>query len=179
MQHHLIGSPRDRSAPSLRPPGAAAPRRRAWDRPEHDAPTIGSTVASRKRGPASRYADPCSLLRASARRQFWSQPQGGGGAPPPHPGLARVLARSPRLSASAALGRRRGLGGAATFASGGAGAVPANGPAANESWRPLVAPLAHIRDMGCGKLRVLSQNRASASRVPLCYGLSAFDNITQ
>jgi len=29
----------------------------------------------------------------------------------------------------------------------------------------IVAPLANIRDIGCGKLRVLSQNRASASRV--------------
>ena len=35
----------------------------------------------------------------------------------------------------------------------------------------IVAPLANIRDIGCGKLRALSQNRDSASRVSLCYGL--------
>jgi hypothetical protein len=35
----------------------------------------------------------------------------------------------------------------------------------------IVAPLANIRDIGCGELRALSQNRASASRVSSCYGL--------
>jgi len=35
----------------------------------------------------------------------------------------------------------------------------------------FVAHLANIRDIGCGELRALSQNRASASRVSLCYGL--------
>jgi hypothetical protein len=35
----------------------------------------------------------------------------------------------------------------------------------------IVAPLANIRDIRCGPLLALSQNRASASRVSLCYGL--------
>ncbi len=37
----------------------------------------------------------------------------------------------------------------------------------------FVAHLVNIRDIHCGELRVLSQNRASASRVSLCYGLLA------
>jgi hypothetical protein len=32
----------------------------------------------------------------------------------------------------------------------------------------FVAHLANIRDIGCGSLRALSQNRDSASRVSLC-----------
>ncbi len=83
-------------------------------------------------------------------------------------GLARVFARRPRLSASAALGRRRGLGAPIFFASGGSGAVPANGPAANESRRPLVARFDNIRDIACAGLRVLSKNRDSAARVSSC-----------
>ena len=43
-----------------------------------------------------------------------------------------------------------GAEGAAYFLTGDSGAVPANGPAANVSWRPLVAPLAHILDMTAG-----------------------------
>src|SRR3970282_92864 len=44
------------------PSGDLTPKTR-MDRPRIDAPTIGSTVASRKRVPAPRCADPCSSLR--------------------------------------------------------------------------------------------------------------------
>ena len=69
----------------------------------------------------------------------------------------------PRLSASAARGRRRGSRGVRRIChSGGMGAVPASGPAANESRRLLVAR--HLLRMTKRRalLRVLSQNRDSA-----------------
>ena len=113
--------------------------------------------------PAPRCADPCSALRrsllhAAVRRRFWLQPFG----------LARVLARSPRLSAKGFC-RWGGDGDReAHIHSVDLGAVPANGPAANESRRLIVeSPL-----LGMTKpqafLLALSQNRDSASRVSLC-----------
>src|SRR5258706_12066025 len=94
-------------------------------------------------------------------RRFWLQPFG----------LARVLACSPWLSAKGfcCWGGDGGL--MAQFLSGGYGTVPANGPAANESRRHVVA--SHLLRMTKrhALLRVLSQNRDSASRVSSCYGL--------
>src|ERR1019366_9125203 len=54
-------------------------------------------------------------------------------------GLARVLACSPRLTARGRCfwGGDGGRWASITFVSGGFGVVPANGPAANESRRPL------------------------------------------
>jgi hypothetical protein len=112
-----------------------------------------------KRGPCSALRR--SLLRAAVRRRFWLQPFG----------LARVLACSPRLSAQGFCCWGGDGGQVAHVHSVGYGTVPANGPAANESRRHIVA--SHLLRMTKPRalLRVLSQNRDSASRVPLCYGL--------
>ena len=83
-------------------------------------------------------------------------------------GLARVLAHSPRLSAKGFC-RWGGDGDQeAQLRSVDPGTVPANGPAANESRRHIVA--SHLLRMTKSRvlLRVLSQNRDSASRVSLC-----------
>src|SRR5258706_4323936 len=86
-------------------------------------------------------------------------------------GLARVLACSSRISAKGFClwggdGSR-----AAHRITGSYVTVPANGPAANESRRRVVeSPLLRMtkpQDF----LLALSQNRDSASRVSLCYGL--------
>src|ERR1700716_2264001 len=94
-------------------------------------------------------------------RRFWLQPFG----------LARVLACSPRLSAKGFFCWGGDGGRMAHIYSGVYGAVPANGPAANESRRHVVeSPLLRMtkpRDF----LLALSQNRDSASRVSWCYGL--------
>src|SRR3981189_1474832 len=95
------------------------------------------------------------------QRRFWLQPFG----------LARVLACSSRISAKGFClwggdGSR-----AAHRITGSYVTVPANGPAANESRRRVVeSPLLRMtkpQDF----LLALSQNRDSASRVSLCYGL--------
>src|SRR5258706_4095269 len=95
------------------------------------------------------------------QRRFWRQPFG----------LARVLACSPRLTANGFCSWGGDGGRAAQVHSGGYGTVPANGPAANESWRRVVeSPLLRMtkpRDF----LLALSQNRDSASRASWCYGL--------
>src|SRR5476649_1385446 len=92
------------------------------------------------------------------QRRFWLQPFG----------LARVLACSPRLSANGFCSWGGDGGRMAHMHSVGYGAVPANGPAANESRRHVVeSPLLRMtkpQDF----LLALSQNRDSASRVSLC-----------
>ena len=86
-------------------------------------------------------------------------------------GLARVLAWSPRLSAKGLCcwGGDGGQVAHLNFAC--YVAVPANWPAANESRRHIVA--SHLLRMTKPRavLRVLSQNRDSASRVSFCNGL--------
>ena len=86
-------------------------------------------------------------------------------------GLARVLACSPRLSAKGFCSWGGDGGQVAHVHSVGYGAVPANGPAANESRRHFVA--SHLLRMTKPRvlLRILSQNRDSASRVSFCNGL--------
>ena len=86
-------------------------------------------------------------------------------------GLARVLACSPRLTAKGYCSWGGDGGHVAQVESGRYGTVPADGPAANESRRRIVA--SHLLRMTKPRdlLRVLSQNRDSASRVSLCYGL--------
>src|SRR5476651_756082 len=83
-------------------------------------------------------------------------------------GLARVLACSPRLTAKGSCSWGGDGGRMAQLQSGFYGTVPANGPAANESRRHIVA--SHLLRMTKRRdlLRVLSQNRDSASRVSLC-----------
>ena len=106
--------------------------------------------------PAPRCADPCSALRCAA----------DSGCNPL--GLARVLACSPRLSAKGFCCWGGDGGQVAHLNSVGYVAVPANGPAANESRRHFVA--SHLLRMIKPRalLRVLSQNRDSASRVSSC-----------
>ena len=77
---------------------------------------------------------------------------------------------APRLTAKGSC-RWGGDGGqVAQLQSGRYGTVPANGPAANESRRHIVASHLLRTTKRHVLLRVLSQNRDSASRVSLCYG---------
>jgi hypothetical protein len=99
----------------------------AWMRPR--SATLGAPIPRDSRAPARshpRKRGPCSTLRCAA----------DSGCNPY--GLARVLACSPRLSAKVLQwGRRRGPWASISFVAGGTGVVPAIGPAANESRRPL------------------------------------------
>jgi hypothetical protein len=83
-------------------------------------------------------------------------------------GLARVLACSSRLSAKGFCFWGGDGSRVAQTEYGSYGTVPANGPAANESRRHIVA--SHLLRMTKRHvlLRVLSQNRDSASRVSPC-----------
>ena len=87
-------------------------------------------------------------------------------------GLARVLAGSPRITARVLhWGGDEGMRRRYISNSEGSRAVPANGPAANESRRLTVETLLLRITKRRAFLRALSQNRASASRVSLCYRL--------
>ena len=132
----------------------------AWMRPR--SATMGAPNPRDSHAPPRshpRKAGP--LLHAAVRRRFWLQPFG----------LARVLACSPRLTAKGSCYWGGDGGQVAQVESGRYGTVPADGPAANESRRRIVA--SHLLRMTKPRdlLRVLSQNRDSASRVSLCYGL--------
>ena len=99
-----------------------------------------------------------SLFRAAVRRRFWLQPFG----------LARVFARSPRLSAKGFCLWGGDGDHEAHIHSVDLGAVPANGPAANESRRLIVeSPLLRMAKPRAFRL-ALSENRDSASRVSPC-----------
>src|SRR5450631_1486730 len=118
-----------------------------------------STRLTRTCAVASPQAGP--LLDAAVRRRFWLQPFG----------LARVLAHCPRLTANGFCSWGGDGGRKAQLQHGGSGTVPANGPAANESRRLVVeSPLLRVTKPQ-NFLLALSQNRDSASRVSLCYGL--------
>ena len=83
-------------------------------------------------------------------------------------GLARVLAWSPRLTAKGFCSWGGDGGQKAQILSGVSGTVPASGPAANESRRHIVANQLLRMTKPRVLLRVLSQNRDSASRVSSC-----------
>jgi hypothetical protein len=87
-------------------------------------------------------------------------------------GLARVLACSPRLSAKVLqLGRRRGQMGVDHFRIRGLGRRSRKRACGERVTTPIVeSPLLRMTKRRAF-LRALSQNRASASRVSLCYGL--------
>ena len=132
----------------------------AWMRPR--SATLGALNPRASLTPARshpRKRGPCSTLRCAA----------DSGCNPF--GLARVLARCPRLTAKGFCSWGGDGGQVAHVHSVGYVAVPANGPAANESRRLIVeSPLLRMtkpQDF----LLALSQNRDSASRVSLCYGL--------
>src|SRR5450631_4074840 len=114
--------------------------------PERDTRRTNSTRLTRTCAVASPQAGP--LLDAAVRRRFWLQPFG----------LARVLACSPRLTAKGICSWGGDGGQGAQVHSGGYVAVPANGPAANESRRHIVESLLLRMTKPRAFLRTLSQN---------------------
>ena len=129
----------------------------AWMRPRSatiDAPNSRDSHAPARSHPHRR--GPCSTLRCAA--DSGCNPSGWHEFWPVAPGSRRK---------DFVLGAETG-GRMAQIELGCYGAVPANGPAANESRRHIVA--SHLLRMTKSRilLRVLSQNRDSTSRVSLC-----------
>ena len=115
-------------------------------RTECPRPTRSFAVTSPQAGP---------LFHAAVRRRFWLQPSG----------LARVFACSSRISAKGSCCWGGDGSHAAHRDHGSYVAVPANGPAANESRRRVVeSPLLRMTKLHAFRL-ALSENRDSASRV--------------
>src|SRR5258705_12032271 len=128
----------------------------AWMRPRNatrSAPNPRDSFSPPRSHPRTR--GPCSTLRCAA--DSGCNPSGWHEFWPVAPGSRRK---------DFVLGAETGPNGADT--TGGYGTVPANGPAANESRRHIVA--SHLLRMTKRRvlLRVLSQNRDSAYRVSLC-----------
>jgi hypothetical protein len=153
--------------------------------------SIAKTSNAASRGGPSRFQASCAWMRPRSATRSAPNPRDSLTPPRSHPrqrgpcfalrcaadsgcnpkGLARVLACSSRLSAKGFCFWGGDGSRVAHRDHGSHVTVPASGPAANESRRHFVA--SHLLRMTKSRvlLRVLSQNRDSASRVSLCYGL--------